>query len=243
MRCKEAQDRSSAYLDGELSDEASSAVRGHLRQCTACEQRFAQEAAIVDLAASLDPLEPPESVWEGISQKIAEAEIEDSEQHPAWRWLSGHMRPLLLTGLVGCAAAAALWMLWATSSDAPLAVVESRGASNANPNEAEPSPTPTTVTAMTELEMEEADRDYLETIEELRALLQEDREQWSPPVAAAIDAKLDGFRRVSQEQTLAIANTELAVASRDPVYATYRAEIAFLQSTLAGDLPLVEALP
>ena len=86
-------------------------------------------------------------------------------------------------------------------------------------------------------ELAEADRDYLQTIAELREMLEEDREAWSAQEVAAVDAQLSSFRKAAIGSRFAIESESYVVQTRDTLYANYRSEIGFLQSALAGDLP------
>ncbi|MCP4446245.1 MAG: hypothetical protein GY811_13010 [Myxococcales bacterium] len=242
MRCKEAKAKSSAYLDGDLNDEETAAVRGHLRQCAGCEGLFEQESALLALVANLEPLDPPHNVWEGISKTIAEAEIADSERSAGWRWLASQYRALGVAGACLCTAAVLTFYLGTgelgadESLNVPTAGVARQGA------EAVPL-APESVAQVRYKALSEADMAYHQTIEELRDMLAEDRSSWSDPVTAAVDAKLVGFRRAAIEQRLAIGDSSSLIASRDPIYATYRAEISFLQSALAGELLVAEGSP
>lgn len=237
MHCKEAQRKSSAYLDGELGDEQSSAVRGHLRQCQTCEHLFEEESAFIELASSLEPLEPTDHVWEQISKRIAEEEIADSDR-PSWRrWLTD--RRLLLGGF-GVAVCATAAVALVVSGDATSSQTLASGTGeDAGSLTASASVDPQTVAQETTQALSDADRNYQETIAELREMLEEDRASWSAEVALAVDAKLAHFRRSATRERFAVGDATLLVASRDPIYATYREEISFLQSALAGELPRV----
>ena len=91
MKCDSVRAKLTAYLDGELEGERGSAVRGHLRSCDACRQVAADEAALRDGLRALPPVDPPPSLWAGVQQRLAAAEVADAER-PAWRralaWLS-----------------------------------------------------------------------------------------------------------------------------------------------------------
>ena len=144
-----------------------------------------------------------------------------------------------------CVAAAVLWMQFVgkgAEADAVATRVSAERRSGNGEEVQAVAATPTTASEVTQFDLAEADRDYQQTIEELRAMLQEDRPSWSEPVAAAVDAKLASYRRAAIEQRLAVGDSSLVVASHDPVYATYRAEISFLQSALAGELPGAEGM-
>lgn len=232
MNCKEAQSKSSVYLDGELTNEQSSAVRGHLRECGTCEGLFEDESTLLDLSANLGALDPPSDVWERISQQIAAEEIADSHQSVWRRWLSGRRIAIGVAGTL-CAAAAAALVLRAS---APNAVVAIAGVSDASVMEVAPTREAKTVAEAHSRAIAEAEQDYQQTIIELRELLEEDRSSWSASVATAVDDTLAGFRREAAKSRFAIGASTL-VASRDPIYETYRAEISFLQLALAGSLP------
>ena len=219
MQCNEAQGKSSAYLDGELSDEQSSAVRGHLRQCQTCEVLFEQESAFIDFAANLEPLEPPDRVWEQICKRIAEEEIADSKE-PSWRrWLAERRLAMGVVGVSVCAAAAAILVVKTSNSASEQAqlATSSHDAGAVRTAKAE-----VTVAGERTQAVSEADANYQQTIAELREMLEEDR---------------TSFRRGAIEQRFELADGAVLVASRDPIYANYRAEISFLQSALAGEVP------
>ncbi len=238
MRCKEAQSKSSAYLDGELSDEQSSAVRGHLRTCSACESLFEDESAFIEFAANLEPIDPPDQVWQHIAKRIAEEEIADSERSSWRRWLVERRVALGVVGASVCAAAALIVVLGDKGSQESLAAASASSDAGAlMPSEV----VSQSVASERALALSEADLNYQQTIAELREMLEEDRMSWSEGVAHAVDTKLASFRREAIEKRFAVTDGTVLVSSRDPIYATYRAEISFLQSALAGQLPGEEA--
>lgn len=119
MRCGDVQDLASAFLDGELDDARTSALRGHLRQCSACMTTVRDLGAIRDAAAHLDTLEPPAEMWSAVQSRLAQAEIADAGRSRLWlHWhaLRQGLRPRLLPAAVAMAgtAAVALW-LWRQS--------------------------------------------------------------------------------------------------------------------------------
>ena len=232
MRCTEAQKDSSLYLDSELSPERSAAVRGHLRICSECRRSFERERELIDAAADLPPLDPPDSIWERVQAGIAEEEVKDSQESPTWRWLRFHWRPVAGLG-VALAMAATLWMVRpdSVSEQSVEAVAE-----HVDSTQIAEAMRRSYIQARRE-ELAEADRDYLQTIAELREMLEEDREAWSAQEVAAVDAQLSSFRKEAIGTRFAIESGSYVVQTRDTLYANYRSEIGFLQSALAGDLP------
>jgi negative regulator of sigma E activity len=82
--CETIQPRLTAYLDGELTDDHGSVVRGHLRECAACRQIARDEAALRDGLRTLAPVDPPASLWAGVQARLADAEVADARK-PRWR--------------------------------------------------------------------------------------------------------------------------------------------------------------
>ncbi|HWN66704.1 MAG TPA: zf-HC2 domain-containing protein, partial [Haliangium sp.] len=184
MRCRDVQDLASSYIDGELDDARASALRGHVRQCPSCLAAVRELGAIRDVAAALDTLEPPASLWSAVQSGLAQAEIADAGRSRLWlHWQV--LRPRLLPAAVALAATAAVatW-LWrrppAPASDpgpAPLMVAQLAGPATPDPGLAPTAPTmpPRLVPARVETfeagrarELAEADRRYAQTLTELR---------------------------------------------------------------------------
>ena len=92
MTCDKARAQLTAYLEGELSGDRGSALRGHLRSCEACRQAASDEAALRDGLRSLPPVDPPASLWAGVQARLAAAEVADAER-PAWRRLLSRWTP------------------------------------------------------------------------------------------------------------------------------------------------------
>jgi hypothetical protein len=84
MTCETIQSRLTAYLDGELTDDHGSVVRGHLRECAACRQIARDEAALRDGLRMLAPVDPPTSLWAGVQARLAAAEVADAHKS-SWR--------------------------------------------------------------------------------------------------------------------------------------------------------------
>lgn len=234
MRCGDVARLSSAYLDGELDDRMSSALRGHLRTCDRCRVLVEDEAALVRAAGELEPLEPPAELWAAIEDRLADAEIADAERPRYWMWWRAARPYLAGLSLVGAAAAAALflWQREAGESAAaasepvppPVALVSSRSHEEARASE-----------------LSRADRRYQETIAELRAIVETERAAWTPEEVAAFDARLAELdaRIVAERARLSVGGGEelaTSAAGRDPLYAAYRAQIDVLSAAAVGEL-------
>lgn len=121
MNCRSVSDRLTAYLDGELDPTAASAVRGHLRLCEACRLAAEDHAKIRDTLGDLDRPEPPAALWDGVLDRLGQAEIADARK-PRWsRWIDRVRPHLVPAGLAtaACATAVLVMHLRAGGDDAP----------------------------------------------------------------------------------------------------------------------------
>ena len=110
MTCRDVQRWVTGYIDGELDERRSSALRGHLRSCRDCRSCVENEAAIRDEVSQLPPVEPPATLWSGIEAGIAAAESEDAGRSRLWMvW--PRLRSAALPAAV-VVSAAALFILW-----------------------------------------------------------------------------------------------------------------------------------
>ncbi len=233
LRCADAQKQSSLYLDSDLSPERSTAVRGHLRTCEACKALFERERDLIDAASGLPELDPPDSIWEQVQARIAEEEVKDSLEWPLGRWLRFHWRPVAGAAMATAMAAA---LLLTQVRSAPTLELAELAVSLPDPIRADLQMEQSYRQLRIE-ELAEADRHYLQTIADLREMLEEDRPLWDVQEATLVDERLAAFRKEAIGTRLAIESSSIAVRNRDLLYAGYRNEIGFLQSALAGNIP------
>lgn len=233
MRCGHVRGLTSRYLDGELDDRQMSAIRGHLRQCEFCEEAVADELALIGAAEELAPVDPPPSLWEGISARLAEEEIADASRSRLWFWWSGVWRTFrpYAPHLAGASLAAAVLGFVVLPSgveqQAPF-----RGSAVSAP----------AATAVVEREFEiargqeiaRADARYRGTIEELLMLIEEDRGAWEPERARAFEAQLAEFElQAAKRRQVGLGSGD--VFARDELHAVYREQIDYLSEVaLAG---------
>jgi Putative zinc-finger len=250
-RCRDVDRLATAYVDGELDDRRSSAVRGHLRVCRRCAERVEDEARVRELAADLAPVDPSPALWRAIDARLAEAEIGDSRRSALWLWvqraLDGARRNALALGLCSAAAAALLvWWLpsWGREAEpTPLARV-SGSAPAAERTAADPRPSPGACAGARQHEelvlcqMHESDRRYLDAIADLTAAVWEERGSWTVDDAARFDTALADLVRAAELERVRLAGQPSAPVNRDPLYAIYRAQIDLLSSAVVAGDPL-----
>lgn len=249
MRCSQVQRLSTAYLDGDLDSDRSSAVRGHLRGCSECSALFDGEVAVRAAAVSLDDtLEPPEGLWDKICAEVAEAEIRDAQRSPVVLWmrrLHAAVAPYRLHIAAAVVAAAALLalavksnraavMAGAEPADAPAEISITAVA----PQMFAPS-VDSTATHYEQIttEIARADKRYESTVAELRQIAASERDGWSAAEARRYDEAIAEF-----DATVAETRRDLdrRIARdprrRDPLYEMYREHIAFLEGAVWGTL-------
>jgi hypothetical protein len=214
-----------------------------------------------ELAAGLQPIDPPSSMWQAIDAHLAEAEIGDSRRSALWLWVQrgvdGARRNALVFG-VAAVAAAILIVLWlpgagerrdqsrptaAAATDAP----QGSGAQTEGPlARAEQAACAGARTHEEQLlcQMHQSDQRYLEAITQLVREVATERASWTAADAARFDAALAELDHAAQIERLRLAGqpVEAAPANRDPLHSIYRAQIDLLSSAvIAGDF--TEAAP
>ena len=246
MRCHDIDDLVTAYVDGELDERRSSAVRGHLRVCSTCAERVEDEARLREAASSLEPLDPPAELWSAIDGRLAEAEIADARRPRVWLWwqraLDGARRHRIAFGVVGAAAAAALavWIVRA-GGDKPVAgqVAELAPAVKSSSTETgDPCDAVATHDEQVLCQMHDADRRYLDAIAELTGLVAEERAGWTPADSERFDAALAELDQAAGDELKRLAVAAGAFpSSRDPLYSIYQAKIDLLSRAAVGGTP------
>jgi putative zinc finger protein len=203
--CDQIRPRLTAYLDGELSDDRGSVVRGHLRECAACREIARDEAALRDGLRHLPVVDPPASLWAGVQAQLAAAEVADAKQ-PRWRRALVRLRATVrgmagrfaLGGLVVATAVMALYWRTHRTDEVPLqipTVVKEYPSPSIQGSHQETSPT--IAADVTEDLLADADRttaSYAQTIDELMKLASEARGRWTTEQRAAFDQRVAGLR-------------------------------------------------
>jgi len=251
MRCADVERLVTDYVDGDLDERRSSALRGHLRVCAACAARVEDEVAVRESAAALAPLDPPVDMWSAIDARLAEAEIADARRSRFWIWsqraLDGVRRHPLPVGLAGAAVAAVL-AVWLVRGGEESAAHPHQQLAEVAP-ELEPSAPPVvsddpcdavaTYDEQTSCQVQSADRRYLDAIAELNQVVAEERASWPAAQVARFDAQVAELDRAAGNELkrLAVAPPPPAPAGRDPLYSIYRKKIDLLSRAAVGGSP------
>jgi hypothetical protein len=228
--CQEVLSLLDAFVDGELDGERARAVRGHVGGCPPCAARLEATEILVDAARTLEPVDPPESLLGATFQRLAALEAADAEHTRLWWWWKAWRKTVLAGGLAAAAVGAfALSFAW-----------------RARPAE-EPPPARAAVVPETDLYLEavrevaRADEEYGRAIDDLRAIVEDERPRWRPEVARAFDKNLADIDAAVERQRDLARRAPGDFAAQDALHAAYKKKIDFLQEAVVrGD---AEAAP
>jgi len=223
MTCRDVEARLSAYLDGELDATASSALRGHLRTCAACNAVAEDHAKIAGALAGLheQPIEPPAALWDGVLARLGEAEKADAQRsrwslaaRSLWQRLRWQLLPV--TAVAAAAVVAVVW--WSQHDRAPSTVADAPilrapiAPELAPPEALPPEPTPDVVPepkvdVETSLAAEalRIDALYTEVVAELTAEALVERATWPASQQRAFDAQITRLRAAVSARPLVTA--------------------------------------
>ena len=252
MKCADVDRLASAYVDGELDERRSSALRGHLRVCEACAARVGDEAAVRDAASELPArMDPPVDLWAAIDARLAEEEIGDASRPRVVLWwqrvLDGarrHRVPLAMAGV----AAAALVAVWLTRTTTTSTTTAATTITSTRPSTFASSSTSTqpcgAVTHQDQLACEAAASDarYQDAIRELESAVAAERAAWSAAEAARFDADLaEVDRAILDEQKRLAVKDVIAPADRDALAQRYQEKLDLLSRATVFGEPIARA--
>ena len=209
-------DQLSPFLDGELGEEESAAVRAHLAQCGDCANELSALTELVGglhaLPASAITEERADALWRRIDAELVAHPIGES----AWRRLvEGARRRWRLVGaglaLTATAAALALVLVRAHRVEVATAADE-------------------TLWRDAESEFRSAEQHYRRAVEDLERLASREREGWPAERRARFDAALASLASATTSRRAAAVERD--PAAEDALYRAYRDQIAFLEDTL-----------
>lgn len=106
MRCRTVQRKLSAFLDGELSEKATSHIAEHLSRCPTCPQEAASLSSVWEELGEMHAIDPSPYFWTRLSARIAQAE----EQRFLLKEIWGMLHRLLVPATVIVASVVGLWI-------------------------------------------------------------------------------------------------------------------------------------
>jgi hypothetical protein len=218
--CRQVEPLLSELEDGTLDEARTRAVRGHLLECAACRAHGEAVHKIAAAAASLDAIDPPSSVWDSIAARLDEEEIAYSRRSRLWWWWQAFRRPLLIGS--GALAAAALALVLFIR-DRRVEVAPARR------------PVPATAQSLLDEALAEIDRaesGYVTAIDDLRAIVGEEKPRWPAAMQEAFDKNLADIDAAVERVREAARRAPGNLQAQEALYASYRREIDYLQEAV-----------
>lgn len=216
-------------VDGGLDAKRASAVRGHLRSCAACRDKLDKTRTLVEAASSLDPLDPPASLWSRIESRLGEEESADAARSSWWWWWQSHKHAVGWGALVSGAAALALfaWMLRPKAPDDPMS----------QPTVAAPLELATHSQQGRELATNGlfdlcGTLDYQRAVDDLKQRARAERAHWPKEVGVAFDENVRSIDAALLLKREACREEPEDFVLVDALHAGYRREITFLQEAV-----------
>ena len=249
MKCADVDRLATAYVDGELDERRSSALRGHLRVCDACAARVEDEAAVRDAASVLPSrLDPPADMWSAIDARLAQEEIGDAERPRLVLWwqrvVDGARRHMVPVGMAGAAAAAlvAVWVTRSSPSPSPSTTTSTSTLTSTSTSTSTAPCGAVTYEDQVACEAAASDTRYQQAMRDLETAVAAERDAWSPAEAARFDADLAAIDRalLDEQKRLAVKDA-VAPADRDALQALYQDRLDLLSRAAVFGEPIARA--
>jgi hypothetical protein len=250
LRCKDLAPLIDELVDGALDDARARAVRAHARTCADCERRLAGTERLVEAAQSLEPIDPPAELWARIEERLDGDDAIEARRPRLWWWWHAWRKPILGGAtLAACAVAFAIVLArrggegheTAPTPTQPAVAKASDLRPQTSGSGSEPEargPRPEALAPMEDLysaalrEVERSEADYKRAIDDLRAIVADERPRWRSEVVAAFDENLAAIDAAVERQRLAVTREPANPAAVDALFASYRKKIDFLQETV-----------
>ncbi len=220
-----ADERLSAFVDGDLPSVDLANVRRHLDECPACALRADELAALARAARTLDAPEPPPTLWSSIEGVLEGRRGEGALDERPWWQLGG--RAFGVGALAG-AAAVALVVFGASAlrpGAAPVAVV-ARERPAAQTQVVDP------LLVEAEAEFARAASAYERSIEKLRGLIARQESAWSPDARARYADRLARLDEAIARTREAARRAPVDSVGNEQLFAAYQQKIAFLAAAV-----------
>lgn len=220
MTCVKAAEQIQELLDGTLGPIRTAELRQHLDECAACRSLYDDLQRVRDVAAGLEPLEPPDHVWIQVAGRLRqEGRVADRVErpapgaHPAWFAIAAAL--VLAVGL-------SLYFVVSRPSGgtAPESAVAGGNA-----------PASDAVQSGVE-DLQKAEQLLQSGVAKLREGLGADDQALPAAVATTLDANLQILDRAIAESSQALQEQPQNVAARTSLFDALQRKISLLQDTI-----------
>jgi hypothetical protein len=185
-------DKLSDYLDGELSSAESEALEAHLLECAECGRTLQQLRGVVARAEAVVDREPPNDLWPAIAARLATPPLElvaDDTTSRAKRRVSFSIPQLAAASVaIMLMSAGTMYMLVKRDDVAPIAVTQPAS---------QPAPAGS-------LSVRAVTRNYDAAVQELEAVLENNRRQLDSTTVRVLEQNLGIIDRAISEARAAL---------------------------------------
>jgi anti-sigma factor RsiW len=206
------------YVDETLGPRERGDIERHLGECAACRRLVKDLREIRDVAASLDPREPPARAWSRLERaiRLEQAEAVHLRHHRGrlmrYTWLAA-------AAVVVLAAAVGLRYGFRPAAHASLPSFDST--------------TQTDATRTVEAELQAAEEHYDKAIKGLEQVANSERSALDPRTAATLQKNLAVIDVAISESRAAVRAQPTSEPARDSLMEDFRAKVGLLQDTVA----------
>lgn len=233
MQCTHYRESIHELVDGTIGPIRRAELERHLDECAACRALAEDLRAILDTAASLDPLDPPDGVWFQIAGRLHQEGRVAAPPPPAPAASRRHVALLALAaGLVLAAGASVMVLLpqLRTNGASPLA----SSAPAAPPGNAGSAVAVESV----EEEFRLAEQHYQNAIAKLEQAAKLDQSSGNPAIldaqtAAMLQKNLQVIDQAIAESRVALRAEPQSAPARDSLFDALRRKVVLLQDTIA----------
>jgi anti-sigma factor RsiW len=230
MSCTRSKQDIQDLLDGALGAIRTAELHQHLDQCPSCRALADDLQRLRDVAATMEPLEPPDHVWMQVAGRLRQEGRLAARPAAATTGRGGHAWLAIAAALV-LAVGASLWFVVAKGNrpagePASTAVAERTGTDPGNAAAAD------AVQSGVE-DLQQAERLLQSGVAKLRDGLGADGQTLPGAVATTLDTNLRILDQAIAESSSALQQEPQNVAARTSLFDALQRKIALLQDTIA----------
>lgn len=230
MSCTRSQQDIQDLVDGALGAIRTAELQQHLDQCASCRALADDLQRLRDVAASMEPLEPPDHVWMQVAGRLRQEGRVTARPAVATAGRGGQAWLAVAAALI-LAVGASLWFVIAPANRP---ADEATANTVAQRTEAEPGNAAATDAVQSGVEdLQKAERLLQSGVAKLRDGLGADGQTLPGAVATTLDSNLRILDQAIAESSSALQQEPQNVAARTSLFDALQRKISLLQDTIA----------
>jgi hypothetical protein len=223
MNCREYRDAIAELADGPLLDQtAQRALERHVEACPDCGALLADLKSIQAAAFTLDRMEVPPHIWDGVRARVAaDGPAYLRRQRLAW--------PVTPVGWSIWAGAAATLLLATTLG---IYTLIGSGGVDERPHAAAAVSEPPDLVASIQADLQAAEEHYEKAIQGLEQIARSESGALDPQMAAVLQKNLQVIDHAIGESRAALQAQPASALAQDSLFEAMRSKVAVLQQTV-----------